>query len=183
MKREDWVFDEYYDYDLIFDENGKLKHEIVDGKIIYDCGKISEIEVDYEKLLIGNRQYLELGIKPGDSAKILYHNGYLVMPSVSDGWYFCTPYFGFNPTAIMIRYMGHRFRIMNLQKECLNRINDFFIFGDGLKKFFGVYSDEEKLQECIDYHAKKIYDNKLYSAFSAMKALSKEDQQKIINQL
>ena len=200
MKRENWVFDNWYDYDLIFDETGELRHPIVDGEIEFNyyyegmasskesnwesrlTTLKSKIRVNYDKLIDGNQKYIDLGIKPGDTAKILVHTRYLNMPRTEE-WIVTTPVTGYYPTAVIIRHPENYMKTLSVLPEWINAINYRDLYGDGGAKFFGIYFSEDKYQECLDFHKQKIHDSKINDALNAMQSLSKEDQQKIINKL
>ena len=201
MKRENWVFDLWYDYDLIFDEVGNLKHQIVDEEIEYDYyyeGMVSSkesnwesklttlnsrIKVNYGELIEGNQNYIDLGIKPGDIAKILVHTLHLNMPRTEE-WIVTTPHYTDYPTAIIIVHPENFMRRISVKSEWINTVSYNSLHSNGgFVKFYGVYFNEDKYKECLELHKGKIHESKLLNALYAMQSLSKEDQEKIIKQL
>ena len=72
-----------------------------------------------------------------------------------------------------------------LNLNCINVPNHYNILNvsgnyGSPKRIFGVYTSKEKLEEGLEVHRKYVNDHKFNQALYAMKALSKEDREKII---
>lgn len=73
-----------------------------------------------------------------------------------------------------------------LRLNCINVPNHYNILNvsgtyGAPRRIFGVYTSKEKLEEGLEVHRKYVNDHKFNQALYAMKALSKDNREKIIS--
>jgi len=175
------------------------KEEFRLGEEAYEYYLNSEVEYKY-KIENYNKILTDLDLKVGDEVYILTFINHMMMPGivttyVEQRWYSNENSLTLGHTEDLphlelefqrVGGVSHVRTYVPLSLNCINvpnHLNILNVSGNygSPKRIFGVYTNKEKLKEGLEVHRKYVNDYKFNQALYAMKALSKEDREKIID--
>lgn len=142
----------------------------------------------------------DLDLNVGDEVYILTFINHMMMPGVvttyvEQRWYANENHLTLGHTEDLPHFeiqwqrvggISHVRTYVPLNLNCINVPNHYNILNvsgtyGAPRRIFGVYTSKEKLEEGLEVHRKYVNDHKFNQALYAMKALSKENREKIIS--